>query len=103
MARVNLAQQPREVQDAAHAIGLDYHRPYKRWGRLFYKPYRNYFSTATGCEYFQVWESLEQQGYAESRYCGFRFGHESFVFRLTRAGLDWLGDVLGMKIYDESK
>lgn len=27
---------------ASHCIGLDYNKPYKRHGRYFYRPYRNY-------------------------------------------------------------
>lgn len=32
-------------QQLKHFIGLDKENPYKRHGRLFYKPYRNGFST----------------------------------------------------------
>ena len=28
---------------ASHCIGLDYKKPYKRHGRYFYRPYRNYY------------------------------------------------------------
>ena len=37
---IPLHQYPKDVQIAAHMIGLDYKRPYTRHGRRYYKPYR---------------------------------------------------------------
>lgn len=34
----------RFVEVAKHAIGLDHRKPYTRHGKLFYRPYRNYFA-----------------------------------------------------------
>ena len=31
---------------SSHAIGLDNHKPYKRHGKFFYKPYRNYYDAS---------------------------------------------------------
>lgn len=82
---------------ASHAIGLDNKNPYKRHGKLFYKPYRNYFSTAKGCDDFEPWDIMENAGYAAS----WEDGRERYMFWLTRKGLDWLGEQLGIKIYDK--
>lgn len=82
---------------ASHAIGLDNKKPYKRHGKLFYKPYRNYFSTAKGCDDLEMWKTMENAGYAASYIVHLNV----YVFWLTRKGLDWLGEQLGIKIYDE--
>lgn len=77
-----------------HAIGMGHKRPYKRHGKLYYKPYRNYF--ATGAK-DSLWEEIRKEGYATMR-------EESFhiYYFLTRSGLDWLGKQIGVHIYDES-
>lgn len=31
------------IELAKHCIGLDHKKPYKRHGRYFYRPYRNYY------------------------------------------------------------
>lgn len=85
------------VDLASHAIGLGHRKPYKRHGKLFYKPYRNYFSICEGCESFNAWKEMELAGYAKSS----KPESGRFMFWLTRNGLDWLGEKLGMKIYDE--
>ena len=86
------------ISVAYHAIGLDNKKPYIRHGKRFYKPYRNYFSTSTNCNDFELWETLELAGYANSN----KIKHGK-MFRLTRTGLDWLGTQLGIKIYDEER
>ena len=95
---IDLSQKPKEVQLAAHTIGLDNKRPYQRHGKFFYRPYRNYFSTHGKDIYLSLWQSLCDKGYAKCRN-GYNPGN--IVFWLTRAGLDWLGDELGITIYDE--
>lgn len=35
----------KEMKQMSHCIGLDHKNPYKRHGRKFYKPYRNYYAT----------------------------------------------------------
>lgn len=86
------------VQKAAHAIGLDYKRPYIRHGKAFYRPYRNYFTTHDKAPDFKVWQGLRENGYAKSHPSGERGGYS---FHLTRAGLDWLGETLGITIHEE--
>lgn len=95
---IDFSQKPKEVRVAAHAIGLDYKRPYQRHGKFFYRPYRNYFSTHGKDIYLSLWQSLCDKGYAKCRN-GYNPGN--IIFWLTRAGLDWLGDELGITIYDE--
>lgn len=86
----------RYVDVASHAIGLDHSRPYKRHGKRWYKPYRNYFSTASYGPDYELWKTLESAGYAKSR-----TSERGSMFWLTRDGLDWLGDQIGVHIYNE--
>ena len=49
---------------ASHAIGLDHKKPYKRHGKLFYRPYRNYYDASIkDCE---IWDLMVDAGYAEA-------------------------------------
>lgn len=84
------------IELASHAIGLDHKKPYKRHGRLFYRPYRNYY--AAGANHCETWETLVNAGYAER---GIGLSHGGRMYWLTRKGLDWLGERLGIVIYDE--
>lgn len=84
------------VKLASHAIGLDHRKPYKRHGRLFYRPYRNYYDASPkDCE---RWEMLVDVGYAEA---GRKDRSGGRIYWLTREGLDWLGKELGIHIWDE--
>ena len=84
------------VSLAKHAIGLDYKKPYKRHGKAFYKPYRNYYdASADDCK---IWNEMCESGYARK---GKKDRHGGTMYWLTRKGLDWLGSELGIKIYDE--
>lgn len=76
-----------------HFIGLDYKKPYTRHERKFYKPYRNFFASGENCEGLDTLLFMEKYGLAERRLKG-------YTFNLTRKGLDWLGDFIGVKIYD---
>ena len=81
---------------ARHAIGLDHKKPYKRHGKLFYRPYRNYYDASPkDCE---TWELMCDAGYADR---GRKDRYGGRMYWLTRKGLDWLGEKLGIKIYDE--
>lgn len=80
-----------------HAIGMGYRRPYRRHGRSFYKPYRNYFVTAGEGIAHAHWKSLEADGYVKSN----ETENGGYIFWLTRSGLDWLGKQLNIHIYDE--
>lgn len=84
------------IDFASHAVGLDHKKPYKRHGRLFYRPYRNYY--AAGANHCEAWEMLVNAGYAER---GIELSHGGRMYWLTREGLDWLGEKLGIVIYDE--
>lgn len=81
---------------AKHAIGLDSKKPYKRHGKLFYRPYRNYYFASAN--YREPWEVLVNFGYAER---GKELNLGGRVYFLTRKGLDWLGEQLNIHIYDE--
>lgn len=84
------------IEQAKHAIGLGHKNPYHRHGKAFYKPYRNYFYTKKDNE---IWTLLQNAGYAE---CSEE--HNGCVcFYLTRDGLDWLGEELDIKIYNEER
>lgn len=96
MAKIKIYDYPKDVELAAHAIGLDHKDPYKRNRKLFYKPYRNGFATSSESDDYAVWDDMVSDGRAK---VGFSYGY--YVFHLTRKGLDWLGDQLGMTIYDE--
>ena len=81
---------------ARHAIGLDQKEPYKRHGKLFYRPYRNYYDASPkDCE---TWELMCYIGYADR---GRKDRYGGRMYWLTRKGLDWLGEKLGIKIYNE--
>lgn len=71
---------------ASHCIGLDHRKPYKRHGRYFYRPYRNYY--AAGGEYTEEGE---------------KNSHGGRIYWLTREGMVWLGEKLGVKIWDEEE
>lgn len=79
-----------------HCIGLDYGQPYKRHGRLFYRPYRNYYDASPkDCE---DWDLIVAARYAEA---GKKDRYGGRMYWLNRAGLDWLGEKMGITIYDE--
>lgn len=86
-------------QQVLHCIGMvgscsQRHKPYRRHGKLFYRPWRNYFTTPAPSP---VWDELCGHGYADHGVV-----HEHGVtYWVTRAGLDWLGEQLCMTIYDE--
>lgn len=78
------------VEIASHTVGLDNSRPYRRHGRLFYRPYRNYFSGFDG-----HLDMMCSQAY------GFAVNvsdDQSPYYKLTPAGFRWLGDRLHLKI-----
>ena len=87
------------IEVMMHTIGLwpeGQRHAYKRHGRIFYRPYRNYFNTKPGCAGYWMWERMQKAGHAEV----YKSGQGEF-WHLTRRGLDWLEMKLGMKIYDE--
>ena len=81
-----------------HTIGLwpeGLRHAYKRHGKIFYRPYRNYFNTAPGCGGYWMWERMEKAGHAECVKSS-----QGEFWHLTRRGIDWLEMKLDMKIYD---
>lgn len=78
-----------------HFIGLDRKKPYVRHGKLFYRPYRNYYASGKSHENLDL---MVDAGYVER---GEENSHGGYTYYLTRAGLDWLGEKLGICIYDE--
>ncbi len=84
------------ISAAKHAIGLDYKKPYTRNGKKFYKLYRNNFGTLLNDA---IWTVLAEVGYA---------AHDEpiedmVMYWLTEKGLKWLGNELGIKIYEEMR
>lgn len=97
LGRKRKVNESRYIELCKHAIGMGMRKPYKRHGKTFYRPYRNYFAAGKGHRDFEAWETLEAAGYAKS------VQREEYgkMFWLTRSGLDWLGEQLNMHIYDE--
>ena len=86
------------IETMMHAIGLWPHgrrRSYRRYGKMFYRPYRNYFDTAPNCNGYWILECLEKSGYAIASK-----EDDGEIWHLTRRGLDWLGMMLNITIYD---
>lgn len=86
-------------QNVFHCIGLidsgsQRHKPYHRHGKLFYRPWRNYFSNSAQSK---DWEELCENGYAAHG----PVNDNGVCYWMTRKGLDWLGEQLGMMIQDE--
>lgn len=89
------AENNRFIKKAKHCIGLDQKKPYTRHGKKFYRPYRNYYATG-GSD--RDWNMMVSVGYAKR---GEQNSHGGFTYWLTRSGLDWLGEKLGIQIWDE--
>ncbi|RGC81729.1 hypothetical protein DW241_05005 [Hungatella hathewayi] len=84
------------IEKAKHCIGIGNKKPYTRHGKKFYRPYRNFYATG---EYDEEWEMMILAGYAK-RMC--KNKHGGHTYYLTREGLDWLGDKLSVKIWNET-
>lgn len=93
---MNKENENKYIKLAKHCIGLDRKKPYIRHGKKFYRPYRNYFATGRN---YENWEVMESVGHAKR---GEQNQHGGYIFWLTRAGLDWLGEQLEIHIYDEA-
>jgi hypothetical protein len=81
-------------QKVRHTIGLDYatrRTLYKRNGKMYFKPTRNYFNGKD-----EELEKLVDAGYMESRRC--RITKESTTYYFTNEGLDWLEEQLHIRI-----
>lgn len=85
-------EQMQMIGFAMTAIGMGAKKPYKRHGKRFFRPYRNLHVVTIN---HPVWATLRQKGYAV------RAKRDTYeINSLTRAGLDWLGRELDVKIYD---
>lgn len=87
------------VELAKHCIGFGRRKPYTRHGKKFYRPYRNYFATAGSGDDYEAWELMLSAGYAEREES--QNQHGGYIYHMTRAGLNWLGNEIGVLIYDE--
>lgn len=76
-----------------HIVGLDYHNPYHRHGKAFYKPYRNYY--AEGPDGNKYLDKLLSSFFVKQT------GERYLYYSLTREGLDWLGRRLNITILDK--
>lgn len=81
------------VDLASRAIGMNNKKKYKRHGKTWYRPYRNYY--CAGRQGDPVWEEMVAKGYAQKSK-----GLSSVYYFMTRAGLDWLGEQTGVNIHD---
>ena len=81
-----------------HALGMDNRKAYKRHGKKFYKPYRNYFQTGTETTDYPYWERLVKAGLAEKREV-----RDNVWYYVTRRGMDWLGLHDRVHIYDKER
>ena len=80
-------------QKVLHVIGLDSKKPYTRHGKKFYRPYRNSWGGRD-----KELDKLVEVGLMNA-YPSERTG-ERYWYSFNRAGLDWLGEQIGVKIYD---
>lgn len=71
-----------------HCIGLDYKRPYKRAGRIFYKPYRNRYDAGDGDS--PMWNAMVETNLAR----------KNAMYHLTIAGVCLLGRQEEIYIYN---
>ena len=86
----------RYIKLMMHCIGLDHKKPYRRHGKLYYRPYRNYYGAGPrDCE---DWDLIVDAGHAKA---GCINQHGGRIYWLTREGLDFLGRHLGICIWDE--
>lgn len=91
----------RYIHQAMHCIGLDRVKPYKRNGKLYFRPYRNYYNTNYDDK---VWSDLRYLGFAECD-CNYWESDEkkkSVFYHLNEDGRQWLAGKLGIyKIWKE--
>lgn len=86
------------LQMVNHTIGMDDRNCYTRHGKRFYKPYRNCFAAWDGDK---DWEQAISEGLARKMVYPGRNGERDMAFySLTREGLDWLGEHLGVFIHN---
>lgn len=75
-----------------HCIGLGRRKPYRRHGRLYFKPNRNHFDCGPADE--PEWRDMATAGYAvDSNGRGW--------YKLTKKGFAKLSEATGIHIYDD--
>ena len=79
------------IDHCKHMLGMDNRDTYRRHGKEFYKPYRNYWS---GEEPGLEWMSSGVIGLAEN----LSKDPDSPYYRLTKAGIKWLERRIGVTI-----
>lgn len=88
-------------QKALHTIGFNSSYPrrmgrlYTRNGKRYFRPYRNYFYGNDS-----DLDKLVEAGYMEY-YKEISNGRTEKTYWFNRTGLDWLGEQIGVFIYDE--
>lgn len=85
------------IDDMRHCIGLDRQSPYRRNNCLYYKPYRNYFTTSSNGSDYCNWVGLECKDLAA------REVPESTTFRLTPYGFETLSRYLDVNFIHDTK
>ena len=85
----------KEIVDMRHCIGLDRQSPYRRNNCLYYKPYRNYFTTSSNGSDYRNWVGLECKDLAA------REAPESATFHLTPYGFETLSRYLDVNFIHE--
>ena len=80
-----------------HCIGYDPKKVYKRGGKKFFKPYRNYYDAAG--HKMAIWDKLVSLGYAE---CNKSENSDHAFYWLNSSGLAALSDNTGVYIYSEN-
>lgn len=86
---------------AEHAIGMDNRKTYKRKGKEFYKPYRNYYETVVDDIEWQIleWYGLAMHGKVreDGDYKGLCHYH------MTLKGMEWMEKVLKITIKNKEE
>lgn len=82
------------IDHMSHMIGMDNprHKPYRRHGKVFYKPWRNYW-----CGYDAELDYLSQPCIELVERVD--WGGQGIYYYVNRSGLDWLGRRLNMTIH----
>ena len=98
---IDFSKQSVVVRLASHAIGLDHKRPYRRYGKFFYRPYRNRYLIHEKSPDWSLWMALVENRLAAHGEMILDGQGKHTTFYLTREGLDWLGRQLHITIHDE--
>lgn len=91
-----------QIEIMKHCIGLDHHKPYRMHGKRFFRPTRNYFDA--GQRDYEAWRDIEARGYAvdwQERINRSSTSYGIGWFKLTHEGMAFLGEELGIRIYDD--